>query len=308
MNFDSIAHARSRFDERLPELQTEIKFIDRRIRFFTVFAWVFITLGIVIFVSALTIYLLTPKDAQQFFNLDALGDFLSGSVASLWSLAGLFLIYVAFLGQKQQILHQQIELLYSQLELSHTRQELEGQKIEMKEQNITLKRQRFENTFFQLIRNLQEIISAISIDANSEIEETVSGRNSFEEIYNGLYLKIYRKPGGDVNVDLDTVMDKFEAVYKQYQSDLGHYYRSLFNIIEFIDNSRDVENKTLYSKIVRELLSSFELILLFYFSLGDLHYKKLVEKYALFKNLDSDLLFAAEHKVEFATSAFGKNA
>ena len=38
------------------------------------------------------------------------GSYLQGTVASLWSLAGTLLIFVAFLAQKQQLLRQQIEL------------------------------------------------------------------------------------------------------------------------------------------------------------------------------------------------------
>lgn len=291
-----------RFDKQLPKFRAEINQIDGKIRLFTILAWIFIIIGILIFTSGITLYIISYKDPQQFYNLDALGDFLSGSVASLWSLAGLFLIYVAFLGQKQQILNQQIELLYSQLELQHTRQELEGQKLEMKEQNITLKRQRFENTFFQLIRNLLDIIN--SMDVENESGETVIGRDSFEEIYNSLYLKLYRKPGSDVNVDLQTVLERYETIYKQYQSDLGHYYRSLLNILEFIHNSKDVEDKQLYTNIVREQLSSNELILLFYHYINDANFKSLAKHYILFKNLDDDLLFDLGHKQEYPTEAF----
>src|SRR5258707_42283 len=50
-------------------------------------------------------------------QLSQLGSYLQGSVASLWSLAAFLFVYVAFLGQKQQLLlqHEELELTRADL-------------------------------------------------------------------------------------------------------------------------------------------------------------------------------------------------
>lgn len=119
--------------EQIPERLTtkekavneENKKLGRQINQFTKLAWAFIFIGIVI--ALVGVYSFIP-DAGKTWKLNELGDFISGTVASLWSLAGLFFIYVAFLGQKQQLLNQQLEIMYNQAELQYTRLELKGQK------------------------------------------------------------------------------------------------------------------------------------------------------------------------------------
>jgi hypothetical protein len=54
------------------------------------------------------------------FAFNEYGDFVGGVVASIWSLAGLMFIYVAFLGQKLQLLLQQLELRYTHVTASNT--------------------------------------------------------------------------------------------------------------------------------------------------------------------------------------------
>ena len=107
-------------------------------------------------------------------DLDKLGDYVGGVVTSIWSLAGLIIIYVAFLGQKQQILQQQKEMLYNRLEISMTREE-------MVQQNETLSRQRFENTFFQMLNLHHQIVNAIDIiEVNHQNHKA---RDAFKFIY-----------------------------------------------------------------------------------------------------------------------------
>ncbi len=63
------------------------------------------------------------------------GTFSGGIIAALWSLAGIILIFVAFLGQQIQIIQQGLELEYMRREYSNTTEMLKMQKEEMKKQN-----------------------------------------------------------------------------------------------------------------------------------------------------------------------------
>src|SRR5690606_19045944 len=104
---NEIQTATVRIETRKSEFETIISNLEGKIKTYTNWAWVFIGLGFLIGIIGLGIYLCKETTS---FNLNLLGDFYGGSVASLWSLAGLFLIYVAFLGQKQQLLNQQMEI------------------------------------------------------------------------------------------------------------------------------------------------------------------------------------------------------
>jgi len=106
-----------------------------------------IALGFVAAVFGLGRMNTEPNGAFSLTNLSAYGSFLQGAVGSLWSLAGLMLIYVAFLGQKLQLLHQNAEL--------------EDQQNQFQLQQESLKRQNFEAYFFQLLNFQKDITSQL---------------------------------------------------------------------------------------------------------------------------------------------------
>src|SRR5258707_391130 len=70
-------------------------------------AWVLVAFGTV---AALYGYLAFIGKKPPWANIDkgvlaAYGNFLQGAVASVWSLAAFLFIYVAFLGQKEELEH-----------------------------------------------------------------------------------------------------------------------------------------------------------------------------------------------------------
>lgn len=264
--------------------------------------------GLVIALIGLLIFLCS--DSKN-YSLNLLGDFYGGTVASLWSLAGLFFIYVAFLGQKQQLLNQQLEIMYSQLEVKYTRLELEGQKKEMIEQNRTLRQQRFENTFFQLLRNHQEIVNSIDIRRFYNNTWTIAsqGRDCFKTFYERFKEKIKRTHNSN---QIDVTIKCYMEFYNEHQSDLGHYFRHLYHILKFVNNATEIqeEDKFKYSSLTRALLSSYELTLLFYNGLGEYgenYFKPLIEKFSFLKNLDTGLLKEISHVYEYDELAFASS-
>jgi hypothetical protein len=87
-------------------------------------------------------------------NLGDYGSYLQGAVASPWALAGVFLIFVAFLAQGQQI-----ELQQQELKLQ--RENSERQRAESDVQFKLAYKQAFESTFFQLLDFQNQIVSGI---------------------------------------------------------------------------------------------------------------------------------------------------
>jgi hypothetical protein len=295
-----IKGASIRIEKRETEINSEILDLTSKIKTFSNWAWFFVWAGIAITIFAIIYY--ACKNTETGFGLNLLGDFMSGTVASVWSLAGLFFIYVAFLGQKQQLLNQQLEIMFSQLEVKYTRLELAGQKKEMATQNATLIQQKFENTFFQLLANHNSIVNSLDImrtSSSGNRETYASGRDCFVTFYD-------RFRGTNRDSNMTVVLQKYNLFFQKNVADLGHYFRNLYHIIKFIDES-EIENKKRYTNFVRAQLSSGELALLFYNCLSVFGYDKfkpLVEKYALLKNRDPSLLIDIAHEDEYKPTAF----
>lgn len=130
---------------------------------------------IAIAVFIIAAWLFTPlvatymMDGREFKELGVFGDTF-GAVNALFS--GL-----AFAGLFYAILLQRAELAAQREELAETREVLKSQKLEAEKQNATLAQQTFDNTFFQLLRLHNDIVSSIDIDRRSK--GTLKGRDCF---------------------------------------------------------------------------------------------------------------------------------
>ena len=85
-------------------------------------------------------------------------------------------------------------------------------------------------------------------------------------------------------------------------------FRHLYRIFKYIDESSliDEDEKYDYACIVRAQLSESELLMLFYNAINDddSKFKRLIEKYAIFNNLNVDELAKKEHKDLYAEGAY----
>ena len=86
--------------------------LESHIKIFSRLGWSFVVLGAGFFIFGLYQHFYTPD-----LDLNELGSYLGGTVGSLWALAGLFFIYVAFLGQKVEMLYQREELVRRQKDI-----------------------------------------------------------------------------------------------------------------------------------------------------------------------------------------------
>ena len=260
--------------------------LESRISFFTFAGWLLVGVGSVFFGYGII-------NANN-LTLNEVGDFVSGTVGSLWALAGLFFIYVAFLGQKVEMLYQREELGLTREELSATREELKGQREQMAIQNENLRKQNFENTFFQLVHLHNEIISGITSGDKQ-------GRECFKIFYehiNGGYNR--EKAKNDFSFK-----KFFWQYYRGFESRLNHYFENLYRIFEFLDVST-IRDKELYINLALAQISSFELLLLFYYCkfYEKEEFVRLIEKYQLFKNLIPAELFSGEHSTMYESKAY----
>lgn len=232
-------------------------------------------------------------DAQ---NRGIYGD-MFGAVNALFS--GL-----AFTGIIITILLQRQELSLQREELSHTRAEIKGQKEQMELQNQTLKKQQFENTFFSLLKLLNEQTETLNI---SHGDSAYRGKACFSILYSLLKKRYWKIKSEGRSAD-KLVTDSYEVFYNNYHNQLGHYFRTLYNVIKFVDNS-NLEDRRFYTNLVRAQLSSSELCLIFYNGVnryGVEKFKPLIQKYTLLKALPIDQLLEKDHLELYQNEAFNK--
>lgn len=154
---------------------------------------------------------------------------------------------LAFAGLIFTIVLQKKELALQREELTQTREELKGQKEQLEEQNKTLKIQRFENTFFQMLTQFQEIVNNINYSYKDVVGKahTVKGRaafyDSFEVAIHETKLQDWRPTHiNNQYVGMRDIIRSFgyegymEAFTPTY---FDHYFRFLYRILKFIYSS-----------------------------------------------------------------------
>jgi len=214
---------------------------------------------------------------------------------------------LAFVGVVYAIVMQRHEITIAKREIAYTKTILDEQQKQLALQNSETKKQAFENTFFQMLRLFSDITSQIDLLRMSNNNPVYTkGKDVFPIFLDRLRL-FYRNSRGEI-IDGVDANGAYISFYNRHNSELGHYFRILYNIIKFIDAS-DVANKKLYSNIVRAQLSDAEAAILFHNGLslyGIEKFKPLIEKYGLLKNVvDTDILDPTLKK-QYQASAFGR--
>jgi uncharacterized membrane protein YeaQ/YmgE (transglycosylase-associated protein family) len=199
------------------------------------------------------------------------------------------------------LLLQRYELKLQRVELAETRKVMEAQREQMELQAKTQQLQQFENTFFQLIKGHNDIVQAIDIVRKSD-HLTTRGRDCFAVFVNRLKKS---NPGAFAGEDFGEIAHAYNDFYRDFEADLGHYFRHLYHVLKFIDQNPQVDQKR-YRAFLRAQLSAHELTLLFYncFSHHGNHLKPLVEKYGMLKHIPPDGPVRQEHALFYDKRAF----
>ena len=178
------------------------------------------------------------------------------------------------------------------------KQELADAKAEATAERALAAKRDFESTLFNLIELFRDTAREIEV-ADIYNQDAVSGRDAI----NRLVEERLPRSKAQSN-DIGTA---YRSVYLFFRDDLGHYFRTLYHIVRFIDDS-EIEEKILYTRILRASLSNSEIVLL---ALNCLHgegqkkFKPLVEKYALLHNVSEEDARQWDLAVGFKLSAFG---
>lgn len=259
--------------------------ITKKIKNFENLAWMFIVVGGLAFTSYFLFKYLFREPP-----LSEIGDFTGGVVNAFWALAGLFFIYVAFLGQQKQIKQQQTEIRINreELELNReelklTREELKGQKEQMIEQNKILAQQRFETTFFNMLTLYESMVSELEYtciieplrDSQKQIMLNFGEDHGNQDFYTLRGKPIFSFFNVDMACIFNTIKDNsnfrqlkmqeaYDSRYEMYKQCLDRYFRSFLQILVLFDNFESLYNPSFYLNLLKAKQSKEEISLIFY--------------------------------------------
>ena len=207
----------------------------------------------------------------------AFGDYMGGILNPIFTFAGLIMLFITILMQRE--------------ELSTTREMLEEQKNETKaanstrdKQNDMLELQKFESSFFQMLGFYQTIVGELNVinyryrrsgkSLGSEVKkvaEEIKGEAVFKEL-----LSQFKN---SYNCDFIRFIEVNNSV-------IAPYYRFLFRFLKMIDQSSINQIlKMDFTKTLRSVLTDYQLELLHFNCLleGHTQFKELFTKYEMFK-------------------------
>ncbi|WP_349437415.1 putative phage abortive infection protein [Pararhizobium sp. A13] len=192
---------------------------------------------------------------------------------------------LAFAGVAYAIAMQRYEVDIARRENRDTKRLLSAQEQQIQRQNEATEKQVFEETFFQLLRLQNDIAGRVETRTwETGSVQTVIGKDAIAHLV--IQFRTLYTPGWMDAYDEQSYDEAFAAFSEARGPEVGHYFRMLYNIFKFVDNS-PVKDKKFYTNIVRAQLSNHEVELLFYNGMGRVgrpKFKPLIEKYALLKN------------------------
>lgn len=189
--------------------------------------------------------------------------------------------------------------------------------LELQKQNYAIQKQSFENTIFQLLHEVKKILLEVSNTPPNGYRTSgfSNGLAALESEY-----KIIPYIGtGETDIQgnelkyeptLENMQKSYKARYES-MSNLGSYFRSLYRVIKFIDESSySVQEKYQYTSFIRAQLTDVELLWIFYnctVGYGVEKFKPLVEKWTLLKNIPISRLIDANHIFWINSSSYDRS-
>jgi hypothetical protein len=183
--------------------------------------------------------------------------------------------------------------------------ELQEQRKEISTTNSHFAKQNFDNLFFELIATHNSIVGSIDIRAVNASRIIHQGRDCFRYFYKEL-IELTKAKRFYPSDSVDPYVEEYNTMYSKYSSDLGHYFRFVYNSLRAIEEA-SVSGKE-HKRLFRALFSDDELLLIFYNALSERGTKMipLIESFAFFNNLPQERLLDPRHKKLFVPASFGE--
>lgn len=183
------------------------------------------------------------------------------------------------------------------------------QRKDLKEARAQASNQQIESQFYNLLAQQQEVVRGFDLQNKKTNEVIARGRDCFRDWTEGLF-QLYAEFSDDSSSQdaSNAHNESYDLLFEVYRSDLSLYFRSLYSVFRFIENSGYAKSNE-FGRVVRSLLSDYELVLLFYNCLSPrgIKFKRFVSEHALFDNLDPGTLLDKMHVLELSAGSFGQN-
>lgn len=271
---------------------------------------IFIVLGLLIISIGLPWLLTRPViiDSFNFSQTGQIGDTIGGILNPVLAAITIVLLYITYDNQRA--------------ELSRSRELVISQKFESAFFNLLENQTHIVEQISFPLREVFCWLQTHPIDEKIYKNDIVSGINFFEIAANDWNIW-YNQSGGVTQIDfhsrdiqsiysafliedpnastpgmenaLERIKFKYKIFYEIYHVYYGNYFRHLYYILKFIDDSGITNaDKMLYAGILQSKLTSGELRMIFYNGLCFEKMKDLINKYQIIKNLAADDLADSE--------------
>jgi hypothetical protein len=223
-----------------------------------------------------------------------------------------------------------ISIILQTQELKATRDELQGQKEALEKQQKEMMIQSFDNKFFQMLDNFNNIINSFEIQEStnkiSQYGERQKVSLTGKAVFDFFLLEKISYFSSEEDPEKIFNVEDFQKKYMKFSFNYSHiietYFLNLYQILKYIDKHKNHINAKDYTNIIRAQLSSSEKIFLFYNGIGVINqhgekYKELIENYSLLEHMKIIDIFDDNKKeekelffkilLEYQEVAFGNN-
>jgi hypothetical protein len=199
-----------------------------------------------------------------------------------------------------------LNALFSGLAFSGVLLTLLFQRKDLAATRLQIAHQAFESQFYSMLNHQQEIVRNFDLHNTKNYAVIAQGRDCFR--FWDRYIRSRYWQYASIPAKLDPHVFAYNQVFKEHGADLGLYFRSLYSLFRIIEQS-DHPKKEDFAILVRSLLSSYELKMLFYNCLTPQGSKftVYVDRFSLFDNLDDSMVYRQEHLSYFSMRSYGNN-
>jgi len=183
--------------------------------------------------------------------------------------------------------------------------------------------QAFDSVFFNLLERFSQvrdsvkceykIVQTVGPGSYENATATASGRNAFFQM--GVEMIDVMGTGRNLDNRLPHIQRSFKVLYRDHESELGPYFRTLYHIFKFLHSAVHLtpQQKIDYANMARAELSDVELCVIFYDGLTDLAtaFKPLIEWYGILKHVNEGTLLHPSDRTNeslYKRSAFESQA
>lgn len=258
--------------------------------------WIIFAIAVLFIIAVCLLFVYIMK--EQPWGMDKRGQFgdMFGALGAVFSGLAFAGLIVTLIQQHDDLKLQREDLRLQRQEIAQTNLELALQRKEMEEQNKTIMLQRFETTFFNMLKSQMEIQNSVKFFEHEGKDAIVSLFRNYTSVVRRHGVSEAKKHGYDENL------------MKQY---MDQYFRHLIQTLKMIDTADFLSDyeKYYYSEILSSHMSIYELGMFLYYCLmdeGKTNGKELVESLALFKCFKNNDSIPQEVLSLFSDGAFRK--